>query len=64
MRILEHWVENFDNLLNNQNIGDLEVPPVEDDKQILPLPSMEETKFYPNWLNTEAINYTNPQGIG
>ena len=31
------------NLRINQNIGELEVPPTEDDEQILPPPSIRET---------------------
>ncbi|CAD7077681.1 unnamed protein product [Hermetia illucens] len=43
MGILERWGEYFDEPLNNQNIGELEVPSTEDDGQILPPPSLGET---------------------
>lgn len=43
MGILEEWVEFFDELFNNQNIGELDVPATEDDGQIMPSTSMKET---------------------
>ncbi|CAD7093840.1 unnamed protein product [Hermetia illucens] len=43
MGILERWVENFDELLNYQNIDELEVPSAEGDGQILAPPSIGKT---------------------
>lgn len=60
MGILEEWVENYDEFLNNQKIGKLEVPPIESDGRLLPPPSMEEVRAI-HWLKNNKSS--RPGGI-